>query len=232
MIDERVRLIAVTNVPTHGGLVNPAADIGRVPASSGSPTCWTPASRWARCHRRCRDRLRPALRHRPQVPAWTARHGFPLCSRSMLDRLEPPFLDLHAARGRVPTPTRSAPMPAASRTGRPTTRGRSASASPPTRAVDLGLDAIEQRVTELAQSLRRRLRTLPGVLVHDKVGAAAASSPSPSRAMTHTASPTNSRPSGSTSLSPSPTTPDGTSNRAGWTRSSGHPFTTTTPTTS
>ena len=35
-------------------------------------------------------------------------------------------------------------------------------------AVELGLDAIEQRVNSLAESLRRRLRALPGVLVHDR----------------------------------------------------------------
>jgi selenocysteine lyase/cysteine desulfurase len=35
-------------------------------------------------------------------------------------------------------------------------------------AVDLGLTSIEQRVTDLAESLRRRLRAQPGVLVHDR----------------------------------------------------------------
>ena len=47
--------------------------------------------------RRRADRLRPAVRHRPQVPARAARHRLPLRAAPMLDRLEPPFLDLHAA---------------------------------------------------------------------------------------------------------------------------------------
>ena len=37
MLDERVKLIAITHVPTNGGLVNPAAAVGRVPREAGVP---------------------------------------------------------------------------------------------------------------------------------------------------------------------------------------------------
>jgi len=37
MIDERVRLIAINHMPTNGGLVNPAADVGRVANAYGVP---------------------------------------------------------------------------------------------------------------------------------------------------------------------------------------------------
>src|SRR4051812_1650213 len=37
MIDEKVKLVAITHVPTNGGLVNPAADVGIVTREAGVP---------------------------------------------------------------------------------------------------------------------------------------------------------------------------------------------------
>jgi cysteine desulfurase/selenocysteine lyase len=37
MLDERVKLVSLVHVPTHGGLVNPAAEVGRVTRAAGVP---------------------------------------------------------------------------------------------------------------------------------------------------------------------------------------------------
>ena len=36
MLDERVRLLAITHVPTNGGLVQPIEEIGRLARTNGS----------------------------------------------------------------------------------------------------------------------------------------------------------------------------------------------------
>jgi cysteine desulfurase / selenocysteine lyase len=45
MASDRTRLIGVSHVPTNGGLLQPAADIGRTARACGAMFCWTPPGR-------------------------------------------------------------------------------------------------------------------------------------------------------------------------------------------
>ena len=127
-----VKLVAITHVPTQGGLVNPAEEIGADRPGGRVPylldACQSVGQMPFDVEQIGCDMLSA---HRTEVPARAAGHRLPLrAQRALVDLLEPPFLDLHAATWTAPDAIESAPTPAASRTGKPTTPPRSASASP------------------------------------------------------------------------------------------------------
>lgn len=168
MIDERVKLIAITWVPTNGGLVNPAAAVGKIARAHGIPylldACQAVGQMVVDVETIGCDMLSATGRKFLRGPRGT---GFLYVRQAMLQRLEPPMIDHFAAPWVSRDTYRLRDDARRFETWENNYAARLGLGAAVDYALDIGIGPIERRCRLLADRLRGRLASIRGIRIRD-----------------------------------------------------------------
>ncbi len=168
LLDDRVKLIALTHVPTNGGLVQPAARVGELARAAGIPflldACQSAGQMDLDVDALGCDMLSATGRKYLRGPRGT---GFLYVRKALLAQMDPPTLDLHAAtwvaQGKFEVRSDAKKF----ETWESAAATRLGLGVAIEYALALGLNKIERRVQYLAALLREQLAQVNGVTVRD-----------------------------------------------------------------
>jgi cysteine desulfurase / selenocysteine lyase len=171
LVDERVKLIAITHVPTNGGLVNPLAAIGPIARDAGVPylvdACQSVGQIPLDVAEIGCDALSATGRKFLRGPRGT---GFLYVRSGLLEQLEPPLVDMRAADWVAPDRYELRPDGRRFEEWEQDYAVKAGLARATDYALEWGVEDIWPRVRDLGARLREGLAAIDGVTVRD-VGA-------------------------------------------------------------
>ena len=169
MLDERVKLIAITHVPTNGGLVNPAQAIGEIARQAGVlyllDACQSAGQMPLDVTKIGCDMLTGTGRKFLRGPRGT---GFLYVRREIMAQLMPPFLDMQAAQWTGVDRYEIRDDARRFETYETSIAAKIGLGVAVDYALSWGLEAIEERVMYLADRLRERLGAIHGITLRDQ----------------------------------------------------------------
>jgi cysteine desulfurase / selenocysteine lyase len=167
-IDERVKLVSITHVPTNGGLVNPVAEVGAITREAGIlfllDACQSIGQIPIDVEQIGCDLLSACGRKYLRGPRGT---GFLYVRSGVLEQLEPPLLGLDAAQWVDTNTYKLSPDARRFECWETNCAAKIGLGVAIDYALRWGIDTVWERIAMLGEKLRQRLEDFPGITVQD-----------------------------------------------------------------